>query len=73
MFNTDSWQSHAEYRNNFKHLKAGFPSDFRVQLWNLYSRERQILLSLNLDPVGAFLSRFYCRRSVRICLRRPLS
>ena len=59
MFNTDSWQSHAEYRTNFKNLKAAFPSAFRTQLWDIYSRERQILLSLNLDPVGAFLSRFY--------------
>ena len=59
MFNTDSWQSHAEYRTNFKNLKAAFPSAFRTQLWDIYSRERQILLSLNLDPVGAFLSRLY--------------
>lgn len=59
MFNPDSWQSHAVYHINFKHLKARFPSQMRVLLWDRYSKEREKLMSLNLDPVGEYLSQFY--------------
>ena len=59
MFNPDSWQSHAEYHTNFKNLKACFPSAIRMELWERYPTERRKLISLNLDPVGEFLSRFY--------------
>ena len=59
MFNPDSWQSHTEYHINFINLKARFPSQLRVFLWEHYSKEREKLMSLNLDPVGEYLSRFY--------------
>lgn len=61
MFHPKSWQSHAEYHTNFLHLKAKFSSQFRLELWNRYSKEREMLLSLNLDPIGEYLSRFYSR------------
>lgn len=38
---------------------AKFSSDMRLLLWNSYSRERYKLMSLNLDPVGEYLSQFY--------------
>lgn len=56
MFNPNSWQSHAEYHNNFKHLKIWFPSQIRMLLWVRYSKEREKLMSLNLDPTGEYLS-----------------
>lgn len=59
MFNSHSWQSHAEYHINFKNLKATFPSDLRLSLWNDYSVEREKLMSLDLDPVGEYLSQYY--------------
>lgn len=59
MFNPDSWQSHAEYHTNFNNLKACFPSALRMELWERYPAERRKLLSLNLDPVGEYLARFY--------------
>ena len=59
MFNSFSWQSHDEYHISFKNFKAKLSSDMRVLLWNSYSRERHKLMSLNLDPVGEYLSRFY--------------
>lgn len=59
MFNSFSWQSHDEYHINFKNFKAGLSSDMRVLLGNTYSRERKKLMSLNLDPVGEYLSQFY--------------
>lgn len=61
MFNHDSWQSHAEYHINFKNLKAKFPSHLRIFLRNHYAKERQKLISLNLDPVGEYLSRYYSK------------
>lgn len=59
MFNSFSWQSHDEYHINFKNCMAKFSSDMRLLLWNSYSRERYKLMSLNLDPVGEYLSQFY--------------
>lgn len=59
MFNPDSWQSHAEYHINFKHFKAKFSSHLRVFLWDRYAKERQMLMSLNLDPVGEYLSQYF--------------
>ena len=59
MFNSDSWQSHDEYRIIFKQAKAKFSSDSRVALWDSYSVPRQKLLSLNLDPLGEFISTRY--------------
>lgn len=59
MFNSFSWQSHDEYHINFKNFKAKLSSDMRILLWNSYSTERHKLMSLNLDPVGEYLSRLY--------------
>lgn len=59
MCGPDSWQPHAEYHINFKHLMAKFLSYLRVFLWDRYTKERQILMSLNLDPVGEYLSQYY--------------
>lgn len=59
MFNSFSWQSHAEYRINFKNMKAKFSSQLRSTLWDSCSMERDKLMSLNLDPVGDYLSMFY--------------
>lgn len=59
MFNSDTWQTHAEYHIIFSNCKARFSSDLRHELRNTYSAERDKLLSLDLDPVGEYLSRFY--------------
>lgn len=59
IFNSFSWQSHDEYRINFKNFKVKLSSEMRVLLWNSYSMERYKLLSLNLDLVGAYLSQIY--------------
>ena len=59
MFNSSTWQSHAEYHINFFNLKAQFPSSLRQQLWDIYPEERHKLMSLNLDPIGRYLSQFY--------------
>lgn len=59
MFNSFSWQSHDEYHINFKNFKAKLSSDLRVLLWNSHSTERHKLMSLNLDPVGEYLSQLY--------------
>lgn len=59
MFNSNSWQSHADYRINFKNLKARFSSQLRSLLLTDYSVEREKLMSLNLDPVGEYLSNYY--------------
>lgn len=59
MFNSFSWQSHDEYHINSKNFKAKSSSDMRALLWNSYSTERHKLMSLNLDPVGEYLSQIY--------------
>ena len=59
MFNPDSWQSHTEYHIIFYNLKARFPSQLRVFLKDHYSKGRVKLMSLNLDPVVEYLSRYY--------------
>lgn len=59
MFNTSSWQSHSEYRTNFRNCKARFSSDLRMPLHNEFYRVSQKLLSINLDLVGHSLSRLY--------------
>ena len=59
MFNSDTWQSHAEYRICFREMKIHFDSSSKMELWNSYPKERKKLLSLNLDPVGEFLSQYY--------------
>lgn len=59
MFNSFSWQSHAEYHINFKNFMAKLSSDMRVLLWTAYSREREKLMALNLDTVKDYLSQFY--------------
>lgn len=59
MFNSFSWQSHDEYHINFKNCMTKFSSDMRALLWNNYSREGHKLMSLNLDPVGEYLSQLY--------------
>ena len=59
MFNSDTWQSHAEYRINFKNVTAKFDSTLRSRLHNVYSEARAKLMSLNLDFAGAYLSQYY--------------
>ncbi len=59
MFNSETWQSHPQYRINFKNLKAKFSSTERMRLWEKYPVEREKLMSLNLDPVGEYLVKYY--------------
>lgn len=59
MFNSETWQSHAEYRINFKNLKARFSSSDHMRLWERYPAEREKLMSLDLDPVGQYLAKYY--------------
>lgn len=58
MFKPVSWQSHAEYRTNFKNLKAKMDSSGRLDLCD-YMGIRTKLLSLNLDSVGEYVERYY--------------
>lgn len=59
MFKPDLWQSHDEYRtivNTYgRRLSRNNPKYF----FNLYDKERQKLLNLNLDPLLEFIPQFY--------------
>ena len=68
MFDPDSWQSHTEYIATFKNVKACFPSDLRMELFNAYSDVRRKLFSLNLNPIGEYVAQFYspCGRPARL-------
>ena len=61
MFKPESWQSHNEYRtivNTYgRRLSRNNPKYF----FDLYDKERQKLLNLNLDPLLGFLPRFYSK------------
>ena len=59
MFVPSSWQSHSEYIATFKNVKACFPSDLRMELFDCYSDARRKLFSLNLDPIGECVAQFY--------------
>lgn len=59
MLELESWQSHAQYKSNLDWLKGSFSSDLRHDLRVTYERERSMLLSLNLDTIGLYLSKFY--------------
>ena len=59
MFVPNSWQPHSEYIATFKNLKACFPSDLRMKLFDYYSDARRKLFSLNLDPIGEYVAQFY--------------
>lgn len=59
MFVPDSWQSHSEYVATFKNSKARFPSALRAELFHSYSDARAKLFSLNLDPIGEYVTQFY--------------
>ena len=60
MFNSDTWQSHAEYQDNFHRIKAKYiHSDARVEMWTDYAVERAKLMALNLDHVGEYVSQLY--------------
>ena len=59
MFKPELWQSHNEYRtlvNTFDRRLSGNNPEY---FFNLYDKERQKLLNLNLDPLLEYLSRFY--------------
>ena len=59
MFKPELWQNHNEYRtivNTYgRRLSRNNPKYF----FNLYDKERQKLLNLNLDPLLEYLPRFY--------------
>lgn len=59
MFKPELWQSHDEYRtivNTYgRRLSRNNPKYF----FNLYDKERQKLLNLNLDPLLDFIPQFY--------------
>ena len=59
MFNSGTWQSHAEYRINFRNLTASFSSDLRMQLWNQYAVVKQKMFSLNLDYLIGYIPSLY--------------
>ena len=60
MFKPESWQSHAEYRTLFNNLKAKMDSAGRNELFEARGICPK-LLSLNLDPVGEYVERYYAR------------
>lgn len=59
MLELESWQSHAQYTRNINRFKGSFSSDLRHDLRVTYAKEKSMLLSLNLDTVGIYLSRIY--------------
>lgn len=59
MFNSDSWQTHTEYRINFKNCKARFSSSERDDLRNRYDSIRARMLALNLDDTGEYVQKYY--------------
>lgn len=59
MFNSDSWQTHSEYRINFKNCKSKFSSAERCMLSNQYSQIKEKMLHLDLDMVGVYVEKHY--------------
>ena len=58
MFDEFTWQSHQQYLFNLRSMKVRFSSDQRARLQAL-SNLRAKLSSLNLDPIGDYLSHYY--------------
>ena len=52
-----SWQCHEEYRTNVKNMMKKLSHNAKYQTRE-YEEEKLKLLSLNLDPVGRYVSGF---------------
>ena len=59
MFKPGSWQSHDEYRTNVVTYGRRLSRNNPKYSLDLYDRERQKLLNLNLDRLLEFLPQFY--------------
>ena len=59
MFKPELWQSHNEYRTIVNSLGKKLSRNNPRYQFDTYSRERQKLLSLNLDPLMDYLPPFY--------------
>ena len=59
MFQPELWQSHAEYRTLITTLGHKLSRNDTKYTFSVYEKERQKLLSLNLDTIAEYLSSFY--------------
>lgn len=59
MFKPELWQSHDEYRTIVNSLGRRLSRNNPRYQFDAYSKERQKLLSLNLDPLSDYLTPFY--------------
>ena len=55
MFVPELWQTHNEYKT----LVNGYWKSNKSQISNLYAKEHQVLLDLNLDVLPDYISQFY--------------
>ena len=55
MFVPELWQTHNEYKT----LVNGYWKSNKSQISNLYAKEHQVLLDLNLDVLPNYISQFY--------------
>ena len=59
MFKPESWQSHNKYRTIVNTFGRSLSRNNPRYHFDLYSKEQQKLLALNLDPVRDYIARFY--------------
>lgn len=61
MFKPELWQSHNEYRTLVNTYGRRLSRNNPKYSFNLYDRERQKLLNLNLDPLLEYIPGFYSK------------
>ncbi len=59
MFKPDLWQSHNEYRTLVNTYGRRLSRNNPIYSFDLYDRERQKLLNLNLDAIRKYIMPFY--------------
>ena len=59
MFQPELWQSHDKYRTLIITLGRKLSRNDTKYTFSVYEKERQKLLSLNLDTIAEYLSSFY--------------
>ena len=59
MFKPDLWQSHNEYRTLVNTYGRRLSRNNPIYSFDLYDRERQKLLNLNLDAIREYIMPFY--------------
>lgn len=70
MFKPELWQSHDEYRTIVNSLGRRLSRNNPRYQFDAYTKERQKLLSLNLDPLSDYLTPFFLQKAVPLYIRR---